>query len=56
MTSPRIFENFRNRIQAKKDIQRHSICMTDADYDSILDQIERRDFFEQKWSVSSDEE
>ena len=32
---------FCNRIQAKKYIQRRPICMTDADCDCILDEIER---------------
>ena len=32
-----------NRIQAKKSIQRHPICMTDADYDYNMDGIERRE-------------
>ena len=32
-----------NRIEAKKAIQRHSISMTYADYDDILDEIERRE-------------
>ena len=27
----------------KKSIQRHFICMTDADYDYILDEIECRE-------------
>ena len=31
-----------NRIQAKISKQRHPICLTDADYDYILDEIERR--------------
>ena len=30
-----------NRIQGKKDTQRHPICMADADYDYILYAIER---------------
>ena len=34
-------KNIFNRIQAKKFIQRHPISMTDADYDYILDEIER---------------
>ena len=34
-------KNICNRIQAKKSIQRHPIIMTDADYDYILDEIER---------------
>ena len=34
-------KNVCNRIQAKKDIQRHSICLTDSDYYYILDEIER---------------
>ena len=32
-----------NRIQAKTFIQRHHICMTDADYDYILDENEHQD-------------
>ena len=32
-------KNFCNRIQAKKYMQRHPICMTEADYDYILDEI-----------------
>ena len=32
-------KNVCNRIQAKKSIQRHPICMEDADYDYILDEI-----------------
>ena len=28
-------------IQAKEAVRRHPICMTDADYDYILDEIER---------------
>ena len=32
-------------IQAKKSIQRHPICMTDADYDYISDEIERLENF-----------
>ena len=32
-----------NRIQAKKSIQRHHVCLTDADYDYILDEIERQE-------------
>ena len=28
-----------NRTQAKKDIHRHPICLKDADYDYILDEI-----------------
>ena len=35
-------KNICNRIQARKSIQRHPIIMTDADYDYILDEIERR--------------
>ena len=38
-----ISNNLCNRIQAKKSIQRHPIIMTDADYDYILDEIERRE-------------
>ena len=36
-------KNVCNRIQAKKSIQRHSIIMTDANYDYILDEIERHE-------------
>ena len=32
-----------NKIQAKKFIQRHPICMTDSDHDYILNDIERRE-------------
>ena len=32
-----------NRIQAKKSIQRHPICLTDADYDYISDGIKSRE-------------
>ena len=31
------------RNEAKKSTQRHPIIMTDADYDYILDEIERRE-------------
>ena len=36
-------KNVCNRIQAKKEMQRHPICMTDADCDYILDGIERQE-------------
>ena len=36
-------KNVCNRIQEKKVIQIHTICMTDDDYDYILDKIERRE-------------
>ena len=36
-------KNICSRNQAKKAIQRYPIIMTDADYDSILDEIERRE-------------
>ena len=36
-------KNFCNRIQLKKAIQRHPICMTDVDYDYILDEIGRHE-------------
>ena len=36
-------KTFCNRIQVKKTIQRHPICKTDADYDYILDEIERQE-------------
>ena len=32
-----------NRTQAKKPISRHPICMTDSDYDYILEEIYRRE-------------
>ena len=50
--------NIFNRIQAKKYIQRHPIFLTDADYDYILDGIERREFFyfERTVSGNSDKE
>ena len=37
-----------NIIQAKKSIQRHPIIMTDADYDYILNEVERREKFSLK--------
>ena len=42
----------------KKDIQRHPIFLTDADYGYILDNIERQEKIEFKRNVSdnSDEE
>ena len=36
----------------KKSIQLHPIIMTDADYDYILDEIERREKTEFEWNVS----
>ena len=50
--------NFCNIIQAKKVIQRHTIFMTDAEYDYILDEIYflRKIEFERNVSVNSDEE
>ena len=38
-------KNVCNRIQAKKDMQRNSIFMTDFDYDNISDEIERQENF-----------
>ena len=38
-----IHKNVCNRIQAKQAIQRHPIIMTDAGYDYILDENERRE-------------
>ena len=32
-----------SRNESKKEIQRHPIIMTDADYNYILDEIERRE-------------
>ena len=51
-------KNLYNSIQAKKYIQRNPIIMTDADYDYILDEIERcgKIEFESNVSVNSDEE
>ena len=44
--------NFCNRIQQKESIQRHPISITDAYYDYILDEIERREKIEFEWNVS----
>ena len=43
---------------SKKALQRHPICLTDSDYDYILDEIERQDKieFEKHVSGNSDEE
>ena len=41
-----------SRNQAKKSIQRHPIIMTDANYDYILDEIERREKIEFERNVS----
>ena len=51
-------KNICSRNQAKKSTQRHPIIMTDANYDYILDEIERREEieFERNVSVNSDEE
>ena len=51
-------KNLCSGIQAKKSIQRYPIIMTNADYDYILDEIERREnfYFEMNVSVNSDEE
>ena len=38
-------KNVGNIIQPKKAIQRHPICMTGADYDYILDEIDLREKF-----------
>ena len=35
-----------SRTQAKKSISRQPICLTDADYDYILEEIGRRDKIE----------
>ena len=45
-----------NRIQAKKSVQRHTISITDADYDYILDEIERHEKieFERNLIINSD--
>ena len=53
-----IHKNICNRIQEKQSIQRHPICMPDADNDYILDEIEHREKnkFERNVSVNSDEE
>ena len=47
-----------NRIQAKKIIQGHPICITDTGYDHILDEIKRRYKIDLKKTISgnSDEE
>ena len=51
-------KNICNMIQAKQAIQKHSIIMTDADYDYILDEIESREKieFENNFSVNSYDE
>ena len=47
-----------SRNKGKKAIQRHPIIMTDADYNYILDEIERREIidFERNVSVNNDDE
>ena len=51
-------KNVCSSIQVNKSIQRHPISMTDADYDSILDEIECHEKieFERNVSVNSDDE
>ena len=51
-------KNICNISQEIKSIQRHPIIMTDAGYDYILDEIERREKndFERNVSVNSDED
>ena len=51
-------KNVCNSIQAKQSIKRHPIGITDADYDYILDEIERceKNEFERNMSVHSDKE
>ena len=46
-----------SRTQAKKAISRQPICLTDADYDYILEEIYRRDKieFEREIDVYSDD-
>ena len=46
-----------SRPQAKKEISRQPICLTDADYDYILEEIDRRDKIEfgRKIDVYSDD-
>ena len=46
-----------SRRQAKKSISRQPICLTDADYDYILEEIGRRDIieFEREVDVYSDD-
>ena len=46
-----------SRTQAKKSISRQTICLTDADYDNILEEIDRRDKieFEREIDVYSDD-
>ena len=47
-----------NRIQATKSIQRHPICLIDAEYDYLLDEKECKDkiYFKSTVSVKRDEE
>ena len=42
----RIPKSVCNRTQAKKSISRHPICLTDSDYDYILEETGRRDEIE----------
>ena len=35
--------SLRNKKQARKNVKRHPMCISDADHDYILDEIERRD-------------
>ena len=51
-------KNICSRNEAKEAIQRHTIIMNDADYDYIMDEIERREKIEftQNISVYSDDE
>ena len=51
-------KKFCNSIQAKETLQRHPIITTDAGYDYILDEIERREknVFESNVSGNSDKE
>ena len=44
-----ISKNVCNSIQAKTSIQRHPVGMTDANYDYILDEIERLKKMISKW-------
>ena len=41
-----ILTSISSRTQAKKSISRQPICLTDADYDYILEEIGRRDKIE----------
>ena len=44
-----------NRNQARKDLQKYTICLTNYDHDFILDEIKRRDTIKYEINISVDE-